>query len=115
MHYAAPIENIFPLINDLTGTQELPTITMQVFGHPIAQLRPEDQLYSVKLFRNGKMEQLIHADELTNPEHLENLFELQENDVLRVTVVPHTYTTQKDKAIEYDINVSSGEVVRNIP
>ena len=114
MHYAAPIENIFPLINDLTGTRELPTITMQVFGRPVAQLRPEDQLYSIKLFRNNKMEQLTHADQLTDPEHLENLFELQENDILRITVMPHTYTPKKDEVIEYDINVSSGEVVRHI-
>ena len=115
MHYAAPIENIFPLIDELTGSQELHAVTMRVFDHPIAQLRPEDQLYSIKLFRNGKMKQLTHADLLTDPEHLENLFELQENDVLRITVEPHTYTTQKDKVIEYNINVSSGEVVRNIP
>ena len=61
------------------------------------------------------MEQLTHADELTDPEHLENLFELQENDILRITVWPRTYTAQKDEIIEYDINVSSGQVVRNIP
>ena len=112
LHYVAPIESIFPLINDLTGTTTLPVPMMKLFGRPGAELRPQDQLYSLALIRNGQQISILHPMELADPEHLENFFELEENDILRITITPHTYTAQKDKIFEYDVNVSSGQVTR---
>ena len=111
LHLAAPIENIFPLVHDLLGKDvQHEGILMKVLGHPIAVLHPQDELYSVMLLRNGETQSIIRAKELTDPEHLEQFLELQENDILRLTIFP-SHSVSNQSIIHYEINVSSGQVV----
>ena len=112
LHMAAPIENIMPLIHNLmqyNTTDE--GILMKVLDHPVAILHPEDDLYSVSLIRNGNVQKIVRAEELTDPEHLEQFLELEENDILRVTIFPR-YLNPKHSILRYEVNVSSGKVTR---
>ncbi len=112
LHMAAPIENIFPLVHDLLGKNvQDEGILMKALGHPIAVLHPQDELYSVMLLRDGQIKQIIRAKELTDPEHLEQFLELEENDVLRVTIFPK-HAVDNHSILRYEINVSSGKVTQ---
>lgn len=112
LHMAAPIENIFPLVHDLLGKDvQNEGILMKVLGHPIAVLYPQDELYSVMLLRGGEVQKIIRAKELTDPEHLEQFLELQENDILRLTIFP-SHSVSNQSIIHYEINVSSGQVTQ---
>lgn len=81
---------------------------MKVLGRPVGILHPQEALLSVSLIRNGETKQVIAAEELTDPEHLEQFLELEENDVLRVTIIPQNSDVKS--TFYYDINVSSGKV-----
>lgn len=112
LHMAAPIENILPLAHDLLGKNvQDEGILMKALGHPIAVLHPQDELYSVMLLRDGQIKQIIRAKELTDPEHLEQFLELEENDVLRVTIFPK-HAVDNHSILRYEINVSSGKVTQ---
>lgn len=110
LHYASPIENIFPLINDLTGSHVLPGRVMKILGRPVAELRPQDYIHSIALIRNGKQISIFHPMELTDPEHLENFFKLQEHDTLNIMIISHPYTSQKREIFKYNVDVSTGQV-----
>ena len=112
LHQVAPIGHIRPLVEDLNDEGSLLFFgtTMKVFDFPVATLHPKDQLFSITLMRNGFAKETIHPGPLTDPEHLENFFKLQDNDVLRVEVLPDGYTFSRGKSTFYDINVSTGEV-----
>lgn len=112
LHQAAPIHHIFPLVADLKqkGAMDNVGTMMKVLGKPVAMLNLKDQLFSVSLMRGGFLKKTVYLGPLTDPEHLENFFELQENDVLRVEIFPNGYTFSRGKATYYDVNVSTGEV-----
>ena len=112
LHQVAPIEYIFPLVEDLKkrGALKRFETTMKVFDFPVAVLQPTDQIFSVMLLRNGFLVKKIFLGPLVDPEHLENFFELQENDVLRVTIFSKGYTFINGTATFYDVNVSTGKV-----
>ena len=114
-HRVAPIENIFPLINDLTGNTNLPTTMMRVLGHPVAELRPQDNIISIALIRDGKEKKRLFPGDLTDPEHLEDFLTLQENDVLRIVIWPISFTAQREKIFQYDVNVTTGQVTKSTP
>lgn len=109
LYVASPIENVLPLIHDLLGQDvQDEGILMKVLGRPVGILHPQEALLSVSLIRNGETKQVIAAEELTDPEHLEQFLELEENDVLRVTIIPQNSDVKS--TFYYDINVSSGKV-----
>ena len=112
LYVAAPIENILPLAHDLLGQDtQNEGILMKVLGHPVGVLHPEEALLSVSLIRNGTTKQVIAAEELTDPEHLEQFLELEEDDMLRITIsVDHA--DSEPSIFFYEINVSSDEVTR---
>ncbi|MCQ2410169.1 MAG: hypothetical protein MJ053_01165 [Elusimicrobiaceae bacterium] len=114
-HRVVPIENIFPLINDLTGNTTLPTTMMKVLGHPIAELRPQDNITSIVLIRDGKEKKCLFPGDLTDPEHLEDFLTLQENDILRIVIWPISFTAQTEKIFQYDVNVTTGQVTKSTP
>lgn len=112
LHLASPIENVLPLIHELMQYDvKNEGILMKVLGHPVAVLRPEDDLHAVALIRNGNMQKIIRAEELTDPEHLEQFLDLQENDVLRVTIFPR-HLNSNHSIVRYEVNVSSGAVTQ---
>lgn len=113
LHRVSPISNIFPLIRELTGTNaELSGLPLKVLGHPIAVLRPEEQLVFVRLIRNGEIIDTRSPGDFLDSEHLENIFDLEENDILHLFIFPKTYTGEVDKGISYEVNVSTGQVTR---
>ena len=83
---------------------------MYALGHPVGILHPNEYIMSVELFRQGEKIGKVHNNPLVDPNRLEQFFELQENDVLRITLNrPQTYEV-RDAYVAYDINVSTGEV-----
>jgi len=112
LHRAAPISNIFPLINKLTGETQPAGLPLKLFGNAVAFLQPEESVAFVYLVRNGIPIDKWTPGDLLDPEHLENLFELQENDILRLVIFTKTYTAKHDAAFLYEVNVSTGQVVR---
>lgn len=112
LHRAAPINNILPLVNRLTGEKQAPGLALKLFGNIVAFLQPEESLAFVQLVRNGTPVDKISPGDLLDSEHLENLFELQENDILRLVIFTKTYTAEHDAAFLYEVNVSTGQVTR---
>ena len=109
LRMATPIENILPLVHDLLGQDVQNEGTMmKVLGHPVGILKPGEGLLSVVLFRGGRQQQSVSAEELTDPEHLEQFLELEENDVVRVNIFPQH--SDVNSIFYYEINVSTGEV-----
>lgn len=109
LYVATPIENILPLVHNLLGQDTRNEgLVIKVLGRPVSVLPPGDALLSVALIRNGEVKQTVQAEEFTDPEHLEQFFELEDNDILRVTIFPQFMDATA--IFSYDINVSSGEV-----
>ena len=109
LYVATPIENVLPLVHDLLGQDtQNEGIVMKILGQPVGVLPPGDALLSVALIRNGEVKQIVQAEEFTDPEHLEHFFELEDKDVLRITIFPQFADT--DAIFYYEINISSGEV-----
>ena len=106
-HVASPIEHVLQLIAQETGAAGTP---LKVLGHPVHLMSPQEYLSSITLLRDGHMEKTYHAHPFMNFDKLEQFFELQENDVLRLVVEKPATSTQRAQTWFYDVNVSTGEV-----
>lgn len=110
LHVASPIEHALQLIEQTTAQKPVGT-QIKVLGHPVYLLTPQESLSSLTLMRNGFVKKEIHAHPFMNFEHLEEFFDLEENDVLRITIVsPRPYSTKMVTKI-FDVNVSTGKVI----
>ena len=112
LHRVAPIEHIFPLIEKMLfnmDTQNTGTM-LQVLGKPIAPFANTDALYTITLLRNDRVVKSIYPGPLADPEHLEQFFEMQENDELLVEVWPEGYPYVRTSPQIYKVNVSTGKV-----
>lgn len=112
LHYAIPIEVLELMAKGIeqNGSLLKSGTMMKVFHYPVALLHPNEYIISVEQFRNGEKIGKIHKNPLINPEKLEQFFELQENDILRVYVNRPQTVEVRDAYVGYDINVSTGEV-----
>ena len=112
LHRVAPIEHIYPLIESITSNANTSDAgkMMQVLGKPVARIKTNELLYSLTLVRNDRAIRTINFGPLVDPEHLEQFFELQENDELMVTVLPDGYPFAHKQSIIYKVNVSTGKV-----
>ena len=111
LHYAIPVQ-ILQVMANWAEKNSSPQAGkwMHVLNKPIALLHPNEYIISVEQFRNGEKLGRIHKHPLVDPEHLEQFFELEQNDILRVTIRrPQTRETPTAYKA-YDINVSTGEV-----
>lgn len=111
LHFAVPVENlqIMAKAAEANSLQQAGKM-MKVFNHPVAQLHPDEFILSVEQFRDGEKIGRVHQNALVEPGKLEQFFELEENDVLRV-IVRRTQTAQNPSAYAiYDVNVSTGKV-----
>lgn len=107
LHVASPIEQVLQLVAQETGTAGN---TLKVLGHPVYLMSPQEYLYSISLFRNGHIQKTYNAHPFMNFDKLEEFFELEENDILRIQVeTPPTFTRRAETWF-YDVNVSTGEV-----
>ena len=111
VHFAIPIQNAVAVARAFeSGDDSLAAIEMKVLGRPVALLYPDEYIFSVLLMRDGIEKQTIHFNPFLNPQKLEEFFNLEPNDVLRIVVQRGTPGTKKAQTIYYDVNVSTGEV-----
>ncbi len=111
-HIAIPVQALSDLVELAeTGVASKTGTMMYALGHPVGLLKPTEFIKSIELFRRGKKIGSIQYNPLIDPGHLEQFFELQENDVLRLTINQSTTSfTQQGENVLYDVNVSTGEV-----
>lgn len=113
LHLAAPISLIKPLIRKMllqeSADEGLP---LKAAGYFIAKLQPEERISSVELIRDNKKIESVGANELTDPARLDQFFTLQPEDILRVYISSSSDGCYTDEEFIYELNVSSGEVVR---
>lgn len=114
VHFVAPISLITPLVHKMLG-KESPQdgMALKAAGYDVAVLLPEERVSSVELFRNNEKLQAVSAQELTNPEHLDQFFEIQPDDILRVNISHSSDGSETDRTFFYELNVSTGEVTRH--
>ncbi len=107
LHLAIPIENVEIMAEgaEAHSLQQAGKM-MKAFNHPIAPLHPNEEILTVEQFRNGEKIAKFDKNYLVDPEKLEETFEWEENDVLRVILK----RPQTPPHVIYDINVSTGEV-----
>lgn len=114
IHWVAPISLIMPLVDEMLGTTHREqNLILKAAAHPVAVLRPEERILSVSLIRNAEKIGSVSAQELTDPEHLEEFFELQPNDILRIHIESDANGLSSQKIFFYDVNVSTGQVIRS--
>lgn len=108
-HVVSPIEQALQLAAQETtqaGT------TLKVMGYPVHLMSPQEYISSISLLRNGFVKKEIPAHPFMNFENLGEFFELQENDVVRITLQsPKPYSPKMVTKI-FDVNVSSGEITQ---
>lgn len=110
-HLAIPIQNAVAIARAFeSGDDSLAAIEMKVLGRPVALLYPNEYIFSVTLMRDGAVKQTVHSNLFLNPQKLEEFFNLEPNDILRITVDRGDISTEKVQLIYYDVNVSTGEI-----
>jgi len=106
-HAVSPIEQVSLLTKQ--GTTEVGTM-LKVLNHPVYLMTPQEYISSVALMRNGFLKKEILAHPFMNFENLGEFFELQENDVVRITLQTPRPNSSKMATKIFDVNVSTGEV-----
>ena len=115
LHYAIPINIVKLMAKSIeeTGSLNEGGMMMRVFGHPVVLLHPNESIVFIEQVRNGEIISKIEGSKYSpiNPEHLELFFDLQKNDILRVSLdsfsLEHPFPAV---SIVHDINVSTGKV-----
>ena len=111
LHVATPVQSVVDLARTFTqGSAYTSGTPLKVMGHSVTRLLPHEYLFSIQLLRAGMLKKTIHTHPFLNFEKLEEFFELEENDVVRLTIVtPKTLSTPATIKV-YDVNVSTGEI-----
>ena len=115
LHYAIPIDIVKLMAKsiDETGSLNGGGIMMRVFGHPVVLLHPNESIVFIEQIRNGEVIAKVEGNKYSpiDPEKLELFFELQRDDVLRVSLdsfsMEHPFPSV---SIVHDINVFTGKV-----
>ena len=130
VHYAVPIDAVNLMAQSILETESTSqsAVMMKLLGRPVALLHPNESIVSVEQFRNGQsiskiapVERLrtrknIPEDDINlyapiDPGQLELFFELEEGDILRVSLDAFTIEHPRPSvSLVYEINVSTGEV-----
>ena len=115
INYAIPIDIIKAMAQNIeeNGSTNNVGIMMKILGHPVALLHPNESIVSIEQFRNGEKIEKIDVDRhfSIDPEQLEIFFELQERDILRISIA--SFSLQHPfppVSIVYDVDVSTGQV-----
>ncbi len=112
LHEAMPIQRVLQLIEEVENPQNSGGTMLKVSGHPVHLLTSQEHLVSITHMRNGRVQKNLNSHPFINFEHLEEFFELQENDVVRVTLESPKPYSQKVITRLFDINVSTGEITQ---
>lgn len=111
MHIAVPIEQVALLARNITAQTLQP---LQVLGHTVAWLTPHNQLYSIELLRGGFVKQVLNLHPFIHFDKLEEFFDLQEGDVLRITILSPKTISQAQAITILDVDIPSGRVTKNL-
>ena len=115
VHIATPIEQVVLLARDFTKELgEEAGVLLKVLGHPVVVLDPQDQLFSVQQLRDGFLKETIHIHPFTHFDRLEEFFDLQEEDILRITIISPKTLAQSQAIKIYNVDVSTGQVTKNL-
>lgn len=111
LHVATPIQSVVDLARTVTQGSEYTSGTpLKVMGHWVTRLLPNEHLFSIQLWRGEVLKKTLHTHPFLNFEKLEEFLELEENDIVRLTILsPQTPGTPAAVKV-YDVNVSTGEV-----
>ena len=112
LHIASPIQRVeeLALEFEMLSSRERVGTQLKVLGHPVTILSPQHFIHSIQLLRDGVVKKTIYSNPFMDFEKLETFFELQENDVLRVTILQPKNAVQRTYLHQYDVNVSTGQV-----
>ncbi len=115
-HMAIPVQALSDLVELAeAGAASKTGRMMSVLGHPVGLLKPTEFIESIELLRQGERIGFIQYNPLIDPGRLEQFFELQENDVLRLTINQSKPFTQQTQTVLYEVNVSTGDVTTVTP
>ena len=115
MHHAIPIDVVKQMAKSVkeTGSAKQGGIMMKALGRPVALMHFNEAIASIEQFRDGKQIAKIDKNFPIDPYQLELFFDLQENDVLRVSLNSFSIDHPKPTIDTiYDVNVSTGEVTK---
>ena len=135
VHYAVPIDAVNLMAQSILETESTSqsAVMMKLLGRPVALLHPNESIVSVEQFRNGQsiskiapVERLrtrknIPEDDINlyapiDPGQLELFFELEEGDILRVSLDAFTIEHPRPSvSIIYEVDVSTGQVAAEEP
>ena len=96
-----------------TGSLNEGGMMMRVFGHPVVLLHSNESIVFIEQIRNGEVIAKVEGRKYSpiDPEKLELFFDLQENDILRVSLDSFSMEHPVPSvSIVHDINVSTGKV-----
>lgn len=115
LHYAIPIGVVKLMANSIeeTGSLNEGGMMMRVFGHPVVLLHSNESIVFIEQIRNGEVIAKVEGRKYSpiDPEKLELFFDLQENDILRVSLDSFSMEHPVPSvSIVHDINVSTGKV-----
>jgi len=113
LNFAVPVTNLQIMAKGAEkGSLQQTGIMMKVLGYPVAVLHPNEYIRNVELFRNGTKIESVHKNPFVDPEKLEEFFQLQDNDILRITLSRPQTPTIRTAYVAYKINVTTGEVTQ---
>ena len=111
LHEATPVQALIDLARQTAQTSPLQTGTvLKVMGLKVATLQPNEYLFSVQQNRNGIGVRTLHTHPFMNFEKLEEFFDLQNGDWLRLTVFSNKTDTNPGMIKIYEVNPATGEI-----
>lgn len=111
LHVASPILHVLQLASEVDpATANYPSVVLKVLDRPVKVLTSQEQVYSVTLLREGHVKKEIFAHPFMHFDKLEEFFDLEENDVLRIDVKQPKLFSPRMETVFYDVNVSTGEI-----
>ena len=116
LHVASPINRVVELAKtqDLNNPATQVGTPLKVMGKTVTYLHPREQIYSIQQLRDGFLRKTIHAHPFMNFDKLEEFFSLQENDVLRITVIQPKTTFSPATIYTHDMDISTGKITSSI-
>ncbi len=114
LHVATPIQRVEELANQVetVGSLTQTGTPLKVMGNVVTQVQPQEYVFSIQLLRNGMLLKSLHTHPFMNFDKLEEFFDLQENDVLRITILSPRNVSKVEGIKIYDVDISTGKVIQ---
>ncbi len=113
IHQAVPIQTVRALAAWVSNQPSSQAATpVKLFGQEITQLYPHMHIAYLQQLRHGYVVETKNPGPLVDPEHIEQFFELQAGDVVRIVVQTPRQSAQPEKRICYDVDVTTGQITQ---